>query len=176
MAEIMTEPPVSAKIALVPVGNYFALIDQLDYDRVSQYSWSPKKDKNTIYAQTGIRCDLGKGWKTIGLHRFILKAGKDLKVDHRDGNGLNCLRENLRVCSQLDNTANRVLPKSNKSGFKGVYWNKKTQSWRASICRNYKLKHLGLFKNAIHAALAYDAAAVELFGEFAKTNKMLGLV
>jgi hypothetical protein len=103
------------------------------------------------------------------MHRFLIgEAG--LYVDHRNGDGLDNRRANLRSATNSQNQANRGKSKRNKSGFKGVYFHKPAQKFLASIQFEGKLRHLGLFADPIEAAKAYDAAALEYFGQFAKTN------
>ncbi len=71
---------------------------------------------------------------------------------------------------------NRTINKRNKSGFKGITWHEFSQSWHAKIKKDYITYSLKYYKNPIDAAKAYDEAALELFGEFARTNKMMGLL
>lgn len=96
-------------------------------------------------------------------------------IDHIDGNKTNNVISNLRVATKSQNNANKKLePNRNTSGFKGVSLNKATSHlknpWRAYIMKNKKRIHIGMFSNPIEAAQAYDAKALELFGEFAKLN------
>ncbi len=91
-------------------------------------------------------------------------------IDHIDGDKLNNKFSNLRACTPAENQRNRGRFKSNKSGFKGVSWMKRPAKWQAQICVDRKVKHLGLFENKVDAARAYDIAAIELHGAFAKTN------
>lgn len=107
--------------------------------------------------------------KSVYLHRFILNFPKG-KVDHIDGNPLNNRRSNLRVCTQQENTMNKRGSKSSSSKFKGVSWLKRDKRWYACINKNYKTYAIGYFKNEVDAAKAYDKKAIELFGQFAKTN------
>lgn len=146
-----------------------ALIDDADWDLVSGFKWCAWKGprNNTWYAVTdGMRCDGSIG--RIYMHRLILGL-TDTKIqsDHRDGNGLNNRRENLRACSDGQNKRNRCVQANNTSGFKGVSWHKQREKWRAVIEINYKQKHLGLFTTPEAAHAAYCAAASELHGDFA---------
>lgn len=103
------------------------------------------------------------------VHRIIMgPIDAGLVVDHIDGDPLNNQRSNLRVCTQSDNLGNQRRAKNNPTGFKGVVL--VPEHYVASICRNRKCRRLGMFKTAEEAARAYDRAARELFGEFAKTN------
>jgi hypothetical protein len=93
-----------------------------------------------------------------------------LQVDHEDGNGLNNQRSNLRIASPTQNQGNARRRKDNTSGYKGVSWYRRTNKWKAHIRVDKKLRHLGYFIDLTDAARAYDAAALEHFGEFAHLN------
>jgi len=93
-------------------------------------------------------------------------------VDHKDGNGLNNRKANLRLCTNSQNQANRNgTQRNNTSGFNGVTWSKHDKKWRAKIMLNKKRVHLGGYYTAAEAANAYDKAAIKLFGEFARVNR-----
>jgi hypothetical protein len=92
------------------------------------------------------------------------------RVDHRDQDGLNNRRTNLRVATQSQNLSNRGPQKNNTSGYKGVSLCKATGRWQAIIQYGRKKKRLGRFDTPEQAALAYDKAAVALMGEFAVLN------
>ena len=147
----------------------YALVDDIDFDRVSQFSWYANKRKHTYYAQRIIY--LSGGQHTLFLHRFILnlKLYDGKQADHIDGDGLNNQRSNLRKCTLHQNRLNR-RPQSGVSKYKGVNWHRVSQKWRAKIKKNRKDYYLGLFSNEIDAAKAYDRKAKELHGEFARLN------
>lgn len=110
--------------------------------------------------------------ETILLHREVAaRAGlaiDGLEVDHRDGNGLDCRRENIRPATPSQNSCNRKRRSDNKSGFKGVYWHSSIDKWVAEIAVSGRKQRLGCFVNKLDAAAAYAAAAVRLHGEFAR--------
>jgi hypothetical protein len=91
-------------------------------------------------------------------------------VDHIDGDSTNNKIENLREATQSQNMMNRSASKSTKSGYKGVYLVKKSQKWQAYIAINRKNTSLGYFLDRHEAAKAYNKAALELYGKFAKLN------
>ena len=147
----------------VPVGTTFALIDPSDGPLVLPYKWSTAGR----YAFAII------DGKRVMMHRLILDPPDDLLVDHEDGDGLNNQRYNLRACTHSENMRNRNKA-SGESKFKGVWLSR--NSWRAEINLNGKKIRLGSFDTETKAAKAYDRAAIELFGDFAKTNRQLGLL
>lgn len=116
------------------------------------------------------------GRKKEYLHRVILARmlGRALRpgeqVDHIDGNPLNNRRSNLRPATHTQNRRNNRVYMTNDSGYKGVYWINQRRKWRALIRHNDRLQHLGMYTSRIDAARAYDEAARELHGEFARVN------
>lgn len=145
-----------------------AIVDDLDFPYLSQFKWTALKGRNTWYAVRNVVID-GRT-KMLLMHRLLLDAPTGLGVDHRDGDGLNNQRANLRLCNEQQNGQNRTLQSNNKSGYKGVSWDKRKRKWTARIKAHGKQPHLGYFDTAKDAARAYDAAALELHGEFARLN------
>ena len=144
-----------------------ALIDEADFELVSGYTWHAKKNKNTFYAQTNVPRE-GGGQRRILMHRLLLGLiDPTIKTDHRDRNGLNNTRSNLRACTNAENMRNTGAQANNTSGYKGVSWHKQSGKWAAYIKANWKRKHLGLFTTPEAAHAAYCKAALELHGEFA---------
>lgn len=110
-------------------------------------------------------------YKAARLAWFYVKGRwPDGIVDHRDGNSLNDVFENLRDCGQKQNTWNRRISVSNSSGYKGVSWNKARKCWRAVINVSGKAILLGEFEDPAQAGAAYTAAAIAHFGEFARAR------
>lgn len=140
------------------------IVDDEDYERFRAMSWRARLDKYTFYVEgpTGL------------LHRLILGAGPGQEVDHIDRNGLNNLRSNLRLTDRQGNLRNRGLQKNNRIGLKGVELQGGT--YRATITVNRKRIRLFGFRCPYEAARAYDAMALEYFGEHACTNASLGLL
>lgn len=138
-----------------------AIIDAADVDLVKGRNWFASGVETHPYAATR---DDGRPFL---LHRFLLNPPSDMMVDHINGNSLDNRRANLRLASAKDNAAN-TRRKANRSGFIGVQPTK-TGKFFAVISLN-----LGTFDTAEDAARAYDAKAIELFGEFAMTNKSSG--
>lgn len=143
-----------------------AIIDDADAKLVEGIKWRAvkKPPAKTWYVVADIG---GKRWT---LHRWLLKPKSKQKLDHRDGDGLNNRRENIRPCTQSQNMANVGRTAANKSGFKGVHRHNKSNRWRVQISVNNKILDVGYFADKTEAAKAYDAAAIKHFGQFAKTN------
>lgn len=148
------------------------IIDDEDYVLVKKHKWFAKKDYHTygtekFYANTRIVVE-GKP-KIIQMHRIILGAEEGQLVDHKNGDGLDNRRENLRFASYSDNARNKAS--IGVSSYKGVYWKKKNCKWCSQIWTGDKKIHLGLFDYEEDAAKAYNKAAQEYFGEFARLNE-----
>ena len=149
-------------------GGYKATVDEFDAERVLRVNWRAARHRNTVYA-----CRRGLGDSepgTVYLHRFVLDAPRGLSVDHINGMGLDNRRANLRLATQSQNSANSVRHRDGRSRFKGIYFDRDTGRWRAEIAFAGRKLRLGRFARDTDAALAYDAKARELFGEFAAVN------
>jgi hypothetical protein len=143
----------------------FALVDDEDFEWLNRFSWSYCKGGSTFYAHTHI------DRKMVYMHQLILPSpGFDLlTVDHKDLNGLNNQRENLRLATRSEQRANQRKSWGSTSRYKGVR-KYKTGKWEAYI----KGKHLGTFYTEEAAAAAYNEAATKQFGEFANLNVIEG--
>ena len=102
------------------------------------------------------------------MHNMILGTPKGLHTDHKDGDGLNNQRSNLRLATPSENGANRLVGSNNTSGYKGI--SQKDKKWGAQITKNQKIVYLGRFETKIEAAKAYNTAAKKYHGEFARLN------
>lgn len=172
-------PPVSKcpkGSRLVPLSNgKFALVDACDFDLVMQFNWSQVKG----YAQTH---------RFGQMQRFLtLFVAGDNLIDHINGDKLDNRSRNLRPATQQHNAQNsrkvsyRVqpdgTPRSCTSPFKGLSWHKQICKWYAAIqTAPGKRIRLGYSHDPVMLARRYDEAALHHFGEFACTNKMLGLL
>jgi len=155
--------------------NRFALVDAADADRVRRYTWHVVEQAGRFYVYTAVSLGRGHGRRSWSypLHRFILglKADDPGIVDHKDGDGLNNTRANIRPCTYHENACNRGKPKgAYTSIYKGVSLDKRTGTWRAQIGAHGVKHYLGTYPTQIEAAHAYDAAARQLHGEFAHPN------
>ncbi|HDZ13321.1 hypothetical protein LCGC14_1284510 [marine sediment metagenome] len=149
----------------------FALVDDEDYEELSKHKWCLRqKGDGLFYAGRNNWHD--KKSHSITIHQQLMNLPENHEIDHRDGNGLDNRRSNLRVCTHRQNLQNQKRQKNNKCGFKGVHWNNSSKKWRAKIFVNGKNIHLGVFFCLIQAAKAYNKAAVRYFGEFARVNNV----
>ena len=137
-----------------------ALIDAEDLDRVTQHTWC------AAWMHYDWRAVAWIDGKTVTLHRFVMNAGPGQQVDHKNGDGLDCRKSELRFATHRQNNQNtyRVKP----GCFKGVRPSGK--KYRSSIKANGRMIYLGTSDTAEEAARRYDAAALEHFGEFARLN------
>ena len=104
------------------------------------------------------------------MHRIILMAPPGAQVDHKNGDGLDNRRDNIRSASSAQNQMNKPKNRRSKSPYKGITFDKSTGQWQAQIKAEGQTRYLGQFPDAILAAKAYDAAATKYFGEFAFLN------
>lgn len=156
---------------LIPLTKgYHAIIDDADYERVSQMSWHitvTDKARGTIYVKGYIR---GTGKKTeVYLHRFLMTPPKGMVVDHINRNPLDNRRENLRICTHSQNIMNSN--RKGSLGFIGV--TKHGVSGYIAQCKDHAgpgKSYVGRFATPEEAAAAYDRAALAARGEFARLN------
>jgi hypothetical protein len=133
----------------------FAIIDFDDYERVKTIErWVAVKTPTNVY----VRSNISDG--SISLHRFIMNAKDSEMVDHKNGNGLDNRKKNLRLCNHSENMRNRFQIRKS-SPFKGVY--PRRGKWVALLC-------LGTYETAEEAAQVYDRALTYMFPEFGKPN------
>ena len=124
-----------------------AVVDDDDYERLS-----------------------GAGGQIKMHHQIIGKPPEGFVTDHRNTNGLDNRKDNLRHITQAKNVMNKKAQRNNTSGFKGVYWHKAGQKWCAEIKADGKRVRLGLFVDKDAAAQAYNAASERLHGEFGRAS------
>lgn len=147
-----------------------ALVDDEDYEWLNQWKWFYAKDGATGYAR---RMEGKKPRRTqVHMHQVIMRTPSGMEVDHKDNNGCNNQKQNLRNCTHSQNMKNEKLRKDNSSGFKGVIWHSIMNKWQAKIQCNGKRILLGYFDNSLDAARAYNLAAIKYYGEFANLNEV----
>lgn len=149
-----------------------ALIDESDALLIGRCNWcSTVNGRNPHVYAKGRPPELNG--RFVRMHRYLIGVDSELLCDHINGNTLDNRRSNLRLVTTSQNNMNQMVVQG-KCGFKGVHVH--GVRFSAHIGINRKVVFLGTFPTAIEAALAYDAAAIEMFGEFAATNASLGLI
>ena len=142
-----------------------AIVDDIDYDRLTCWKW---------YVHEGYAARKSSrlvGHKVILMHREIMNPPAHLLVDHRNNDGLDNRRANLRLATHSENSYNRPKTKAKTtSQYIGIYLEKRTGRWTVKIRANGKRLWLGRFESEIEAAKAYDEAAKKYHGEFARLN------
>jgi hypothetical protein len=143
--------------------NRLVLIDSDKAQDIAKFEW---QESPSHYIA---RCDRQNG--THLLHRVITNAPPKIDADHINRLKWDNRSVNLRLCTRSQNCAN-ALKSTGKSKYKGVYWNKERRKWQAQITHNYKTRSLGRYNTEQEAALVYNKAAKETFGEFAYLNSI----
>ena len=145
----------------------FAIVDDEYYEFLSQWNWTFHK--------------LGYAYRTqwhegkcvsVYMHRIVNNTPDGMGTDHINGDRLDNRKANLRTCNGSQNSMNRSHREGCSSRHKGVCWHKRAKKWLAYIKMNGVQKHLGVFISEQDAALAYNKAALEMFGEFALLNEI----
>lgn len=157
----------------------FAMVDDEDYDFLIKYKWHVTTSPHNIYASHS-----SKG-KRISMHRLLMNPPSGMQVDHKDHNGLNNQKSNLRVCTKSQNQMNKTAVFGRSSRYLGVsvlnQFDKKSgkiyRSYRAQIQISKGKTHIiSKFPynewGEIEAAIAYNEAAKKIYGEFANLNKI----
>ena len=139
----------------------WALVDVEDFDRVRHVSWTVDPRGYVIGRPPNSRT-------TVSLHSMLLTIPVGMVADHINGNKRDNRRQNLRACSQKENSRN-TAPKKARSGVKGVS-STPHGKWRARIMVDRREINLGRFVTIDEAKAAYDKAAIKHFGEFARLN------
>lgn len=155
---------------LIPVntGN-FAIVDDEDFEELSKRSWF-NAGSCGLYAAARI------DGKNVFMHRIIVKAEKPFVIDHINNNSFDNRRSNLRICLGKENQMNlrkTLAAKTDRvttSKYKGVSFRSDRKRWTAYVGTGKGRWCLGCFSTQEEAALAYNKAAVERWGEFAKVN------
>lgn len=156
------------EVRTIPLqGGYVAIVDAADYDRVAGYHWYATVRRNgRVYVR---RTDRSTGvYRKVYLHQEILGALPGFEIDHRDRDGLNNRRSNLRQATRSANRANsKKYDRGDRtSQYKGVSWVPKLRKWRALAGGQY----IGYFGDEEEAARAYDRLAFAKWGPFARLN------
>ena len=148
-------------IPLVNIDGLCAMVDPADYEWLRQYTWYAECNRGGSYA-----CTYCRG-KRCPMHRMLMNTPAGLEVDHKNRNGLDNHRVNLRNCTHAQNCSNRRSP-GGVSQFRGV--TPRSKKWEAWIGSNGRVQSLGCFSDPVEAARVRDRKAIELHGEFAYLN------
>ncbi|MCX5632499.1 MAG: AP2 domain-containing protein [Phycisphaerae bacterium] len=156
--KLITNEHVDAK-------HQYTIVDQDDYQKLAGYPWQLFENKSgSFYA---VQFNNGR---FIKMHRVIMNAPPGKIVDHRNHEGLDNTKRNLRFATIAQNNYNNRKVKNRSSKYKGVCRRKERNKWHAYISYNCKKIHLGYFDNEEDAARVYDNAAKLYHGEFAVLN------
>jgi hypothetical protein len=142
----------------------FAVVSDRDAARVRRHRWSAVRSGKHWYAQTMVKRD--GGWRVLKMHRLI-KGGSGL-IDHRNLNGLDNRRCNLRFATRKQNAANSHGHRDRKSAYKGVCFETFTGLWLAQLTVDGRLVFKARFHSESKAGRAYLRAARRHNGSFAR--------
>ncbi|MFE0595423.1 HNH endonuclease [Paenibacillus lactis] len=162
--EVGEKLPMAKEISLSK--GKVAIVDDEDYGKLIKLKWHYNRGyARHSYWESGTS-------KSIWMHHVILGVypNRKLVVDHINGNPLDNRKINLRIVTQQQNLFNKSPSCKSTSKFKGVYWYKARSKWCSKIMLDGRYRHIGYFESEIEAALAYNKAARELFGDCAKLN------
>jgi len=171
----------SAQNAIAPIGiktgfreipltqGKVAIVDDEDYQRVSEHKWCANKSRYLFYATRSAICNGKK--ITLLMHRFILNLayGDKTIVDHINQDSLDNRKSNLRIATTWLNSYNCKMQRHNTSGYRGVT-KYKNNRWEAYIKVGGEQKHCGYYSTPVEAALAHDVASLLAFGNDAMIN------
>ena len=163
---------VESGVAEIKLNNgRVAIVDAEDEEYLSQWNWNLIEYKGVRHAYTVLVATHPTSMHTLVMCRHGVERPPGLVVDHINGNGLDNRRQNLRVVTHADNCSNNRRRRQGKttSRYKGVWFEKcgkRKKRWRSKIRSNNTCRHLGSFITEEEAAVAYDAAAKELYGEY----------
>lgn len=144
-------------------GGHQTVVDDGDYEKFNHYQWRLSKAGYVSRRE---------GDKRIFLHREICQTPDGYVTDHINGNKLDNLRSNLRVCLDNENHYNSGIRSDNKSGYRGVCWSKDKKKWSVEIRKNGKKTFLGYHSDIKLAVRTYNTKAKEFFGDFARLNEI----
>ena len=143
-------------------------VDDSDFEWLNQWKWT-RDGYGYVLRFFGAR----NNQKQIRIHRAILNAPEGIQVDHINGNPLDNRRKNLRLCTNSQNQMNKKVRRDNKTGFKGVTLHKSTGLYMARLKKDGVLLHCTYHKTPEKAHRAYEQAAIEYHGDFAKVDSII---
>lgn len=140
----------------------FALVDDVDFEWLNQWKWCCSGN-GAVHRNIG-------GQKRQYMHRLIMNNPERQVIDHINGNRLDNQRNNLRSCSQQENTFNGKTRKNNRSGYKDIWWDMQRKKWFVQIMRDGKKYSIGRFIKLEEAIEARNRELYELHGDFSRTE------
>ena len=143
----------------------FAIVDDEDYSQLASVRWYAAPGRHTFYAKRDVRRNGSKG--RILMHRYLLGCPDGLEVDHKNGNGLDNRRSNIRIATRSQNRANTGLQINNISGVKGVCRCAETGRWKVRVQWQLQNIWVGRFDSLEEAVEARYEVVMRLQGEFA---------
>lgn len=146
----------------------YAEIDKEDYHLVENFCWHRETRGKVFYARAYVRGSSGKD--SVYLHQSILPTEDGIIAEHKDGNGLNNKKSNLRPANRSQNEMNKGVSLASTSGVTGVSLRSDTKKWRAYIKLNGRQLPLGSYKNKEDAIKARKKAEEKYFGEHSFDN------
>ena len=143
-----------------------AIVDDADHEFMLQLGpWHAVRCGHLFYAVHSFKEN--GAIRSIKMHRVLLGlTDSKIHTDHRDGNGLNNQRANLRIATRSNNNCNRMQRKLTQTGVCGVSFDPRNRRWQARIGVNGTHKYLGTFDSLEAAKMARRAAELELHGQF----------
>jgi hypothetical protein len=157
--------PLSKSYRIIPLTQgQDAIVDVEDFEWISRWNWNAHWDHHAkcFYARRQ------QSGKTIMMHREIMHLKIGQLADHKNGNSLDNRKQNLRLATVSQNTANTKNKSENSSGYRGV--SRHGKRWRAVVVHHGRYISIGTFATREMAARAYDQIAQKMFGEFAHLN------
>lgn len=139
---------------------HVALVDDADFEWLSQFKWHAMKQPHTFYATRSARKN-GKKF-TVWMHREINETPDRLKTDHINGDGLDNRKANLRSVTHQDNMINNARHTAKRPQYRGVSWHKRQEKWLAQITVNCRNIYIGIFQTAELASAAYEVKRAEV--------------
>lgn len=158
-------------------GRYHILVDEEDYDRVVEFApngWEARYFTKSNYPYAITRKTINGKRVQFFMHRIILEiTDANVHIDHKDRNGLNNRKFNLRMSTRSENMKNRKSAKNSTSKHLGVHFCNEQYKWRATIKpTGQKNINLGRYEKEIDAAYAYNFSATIIHGNFSNFNKI----
>ncbi len=148
-------------------GGKFAIVDPQNFYWLNSFDWCAKEYRGCFHA---VRFNSHGTPMILSMHRQIMNPPHGLLVDHKNHDGLDNRRANLRLATYSQNNCNTTKRKNTSSQFVGVNFDKRRRTWLAYITHNGKRTYLGRFNSEVEAAKAYDNAALEYHKDFARLN------